>query len=235
LNVVSGAFYILTYENVRHFLQNLNVTDSRLRGLIGGGCGSLVGQTIIVPFDVISQRLMMMGQVQDGKGNPISGLTPKTTRSKAELAIQVTKEIYAKDRGIRGFYRGYTASLFTYVPSSALWWGFYHFYQEQIYGFVPSWVPQLGVQCTAAVLGGVTTTTIINPLDCIRARLQVQRLDSFNQAFWILWKEEGLHMFAKGLSARVIMSTCYSFFIVLGYETVKRISIKDEYKEQVRW
>jgi hypothetical protein len=44
---------------------------------------------------------------------------------------------------------------------------------EQIYGFVPGWVPQLGVQCTAAVLGGVTTTTIINPLDCIRARLQV--------------------------------------------------------------
>ena len=63
MNVVSGAFYILTYENVRHILQNLNVTDSRLRGLIGGGCGSLVGQTIIVPFDVISQRLMMMGQV----------------------------------------------------------------------------------------------------------------------------------------------------------------------------
>ena len=131
--------------------------------------------------------------MQDGKGNPISGLTPKTTRSRAELAMQVTKEIYANDRGIRGFYRGYTASLFTYVPSSALWWAFYHFYQgrgnfmplsglvnnfstiplEKIYGIVPSWVPQLGVQCTAAVLGGVTTTTIINPLDCIRARLQV--------------------------------------------------------------
>lgn len=31
--------------------------------------------------------------------------------------------------GIKGFYRGYWASLSAYVPNSALWWGFYHFYQ----------------------------------------------------------------------------------------------------------
>lgn len=64
LNVVSGAFYIVTYENVRHLLQSLNVADSRIRALVGGGCASLVGQTIIVPFDIISQRLMIMGQVR---------------------------------------------------------------------------------------------------------------------------------------------------------------------------
>lgn len=61
-SVVSGAFYVMTYENVRHILQVNNVTDSRLRALIGGGCASLVGQTIIVPIDVISQHLMMLGQ-----------------------------------------------------------------------------------------------------------------------------------------------------------------------------
>lgn len=37
----------------------------------------------------------------------------------------------------------------------------------------PSWFPLLGIQCTSAVLGGITTTTLINPLDIIRARLQV--------------------------------------------------------------
>lgn len=61
-SIVSGAFYVLTYENVRHLLQVNNITDSRLRALIGGGCASLVGQTIIVPIDVISQHLMLIGQ-----------------------------------------------------------------------------------------------------------------------------------------------------------------------------
>lgn len=62
-SVFSGAFYILTYENVRHVLGTVNINDSKIKALIAGGCASLVGQTIIVPFDVISQHLMMMGLV----------------------------------------------------------------------------------------------------------------------------------------------------------------------------
>lgn len=61
-SIVSGAFYVLTYENVRHILQANGIIDSRVRALIGGGCASLVGQTIIVPIDVVSQRMMMVGQ-----------------------------------------------------------------------------------------------------------------------------------------------------------------------------
>ena len=63
--IVSGVFYITTYENVRTFLQeNKIVHDSKMRALFGGGCASLIGQTIIVPFDVISQHVMVLGQVQ---------------------------------------------------------------------------------------------------------------------------------------------------------------------------
>lgn len=35
--------------------------DSRVRALVAGGAASMVGQTIIVPFDVLSQHLMMIG------------------------------------------------------------------------------------------------------------------------------------------------------------------------------
>lgn len=44
------------------------------------------------------------------------------------MALAVTRDILQRD-GVKGFYRGYMASLFTYVPSSALWWSFYHLYQ----------------------------------------------------------------------------------------------------------
>lgn len=60
LYLYSGVFYISTYEGVRHVLHQKNVSSS-LRALIAGGCASAVGQTIIVPFDVLSQHLMMMG------------------------------------------------------------------------------------------------------------------------------------------------------------------------------
>jgi len=87
----------------------------------------------------------------------------------------------------------------------------------------------------AGTLGGFTTTIITNPLDIVRARLQVQRLDSMLSAFRILWIEEGLHMFIKGLSARLVQSACFSFSIILGYETIKRVSITEEYKSYIRW
>ena len=45
-----------------------------------------------------------------------------------QIALEIIKQVYKQD-GVRGFYRGYFASICTYVPNSALWWSFYHFYQ----------------------------------------------------------------------------------------------------------
>lgn len=64
---------------------------------------------------------------------------------------------------------------------------------------------------------------------------KVQRLDSINLAFRMLWTEEHLHMFFKGLSARLVQSAVFSFSIILGYETIKRVAINDQYKHLVRW
>lgn len=58
--VISGVFYISTYEGVRHVLSS-KIENSRIKALIAGGSASIVGQTIIVPFDVLSQHLMMIG------------------------------------------------------------------------------------------------------------------------------------------------------------------------------
>lgn len=64
IQIVSGVFYVSTYEGVRHILNQDPYTaqlDSRLKALVGGGAASLVGQTIVVPFDVLSQHLMVLG------------------------------------------------------------------------------------------------------------------------------------------------------------------------------
>ncbi|CAG9768339.1 unnamed protein product [Ceutorhynchus assimilis] len=235
VQIVSGVFYISTYEGVRHVLAQKNI-DSRLRALAAGGCASLVGQTIIVPFDVMSQHLMMIGTVSK-KGNvafnPL-GINNSPDRSKLAITAELTRRIFKMD-GIKGFYRGYLASLLAYVPNSALWWGFYHFYQEELFKIIPPYVSHLLIQTVAGTLGGFTTTIITNPLDIVRARLQVQRIESMRMVFRDLWREEGLWMFSKGLSARLVQSATFSFSIILGYETIKRVSVNDEYREHIRW
>lgn len=64
IQIVSGVFYVSTYEGVRHILSQDPFTsglDSRIKALIGGGAASAVAQTIVVPFDVLSQHLMVLG------------------------------------------------------------------------------------------------------------------------------------------------------------------------------
>ncbi|XP_014232620.1 solute carrier family 25 member 44 [Trichogramma pretiosum] len=243
IQIVSGVFYVSTYEGVRHLLNNDPNTaklDSRIKALVGGGCASIVGQTIVVPFDVLSQHLMVLGirnsqgQIVDKMGmNPL-GISLEPGKTKAQISREVVRLIYQRD-GFRGFYRGYVASLCAYVPNSALWWGLYTTYQDELVKILPTWVSHLLIQSIAATLGGFTTTIITNPLDVVRARLQVQRLDSMCNAFRVLWLEEGLRMFTKGLSARLVQSACFSFSIILGYETIKRVSIHEKYKNYIRW
>lgn len=293
IQIVSGVFYVSTYEGVRHLLTDtaLGRIDSKVKALIAGGAASLVGQTIVVPFDVLSQHLMVLGINNTKHGrvymdkvsfytanislcncvlaifeisisfqmgmNPL-GLTLEPGKTRAQISAEIIKLIYQRD-GYRGFYRGYVASLCAYVPNSALWWGLYTVYQgnctlhltgrfheliiflmpvfftDELIKLLPGWFSHLCIQAMAGTLGGFTTTIITNPLDIVRARLQVQRLDNMFSAFRILWIEEGLHMFTKGLSARLVQSACFSFSIILGYETIKRVSITEEYKSYIRW
>lgn len=108
-------------------------------------------------------------------------------------------------------------------------------FTDELFKVMPSNASHLLIQCIAGSLGGFTTTIITNPLDIIRARLQVQRLNSFTRTATELWSEEKFRMFFKGLSARLVQSAAFSFSIILGYETIKRISVEDQYKHMVKW
>jgi solute carrier family 25, member 44 len=128
VQIFSGVFYISTYEAVRHIVGQ-HGGSQRTKALIGGGVASLVGQTIIVPFDVISQHAMVLGMGMQGKGevNPL-GIKFNPKVGQGRISFDIAQEILRRD-GLVGFYRGYTASLMAYVPNSAMWWAFYHLYQ----------------------------------------------------------------------------------------------------------
>lgn len=135
--LISGQCYVTTYELTRKFVADYSQSNT-VKSLVAGGSASLVAQSITVPIDVVSQHLMMqrkgekMGRFQvrgnlEGQGLIAFGQTK-----------DIIRQILQAD-GLRGFYRGYVASLLTYIPNSAVWWPFYHFYAAV--APVPSGVP----------------------------------------------------------------------------------------------
>lgn len=132
--LISGQAYITTYELVRKYVSQYS-EDNTVKSLVAGGSASLVAQSITVPIDVVSQQLMMQGQGQHLTrfrlgSNTDTGKTKKVFGQTRNIVAQ----IFAAD-GFRGFYRGYVASLLTYIPNSAVWWPFYHFYAGKQFMF----------------------------------------------------------------------------------------------------
>ncbi|XP_051757102.1 solute carrier family 25 member 44b isoform X1 [Ctenopharyngodon idella] len=233
--LISGQAYITTYELVRKYVSNYS-KDNTLKSLVAGGSASLVAQSITVPIDVISQQLMMQGQ---GEHLTRFKIKPETAlEAKHPVFFGQTRDIigqiFAAD-GIRGFYRGYVASLLTYIPNSAVWWPFYHFYAEQLSKMAPSDCPHLVLQAMAGPLAAATASTVTNPMDVIRARVQVEGRTSITETFNQLIREEGFWGMTKGLSARIISSTPTAIVMVVGYETLKKLSLRPELVDSRHW
>ncbi|XP_070547225.1 solute carrier family 25 member 44-like [Ptychodera flava] len=222
--VFSGQCYITTYELMRTRFKHMSNTT---RSFIAGGTASLVAQTITVPCDVVSQLLMMQGQTQGSARITADGSALKRTSG-------VIRTIWVKE-GMAGFYRGYLASLMSFIPNSALWWPFYHFYWQKMAAVTPDGVPLIMIQAVASPLAGMTSATLTNPMDIVRTRLQVTGGNSIITTFVTLMKEEGAKGLTKGLTARYLSAAPASFLLCLSYELLKRISLKGELIETRQW
>lgn len=232
--LISGQAYITTYELIRKYVSNFT-NDNTIKSLVAGGSASLVAQTITVPIDVVSQQLMMQGQ---GEHLTRFRIRPRMEGGKPKMMFGQTRDIIAQifaADGFRGFYRGYVASLLTYIPNSAVWWPFYHFYAEQLSKMAPSDCPHLILQAMAGPLAAATASTVTNPMDVVRARVQVEGRTSVLETLKLLIAEEGFWGMTKGLSARIISSTPTAIVMVVGYETLKKLSLRPELVDSRHW
>ncbi|XP_040267854.1 solute carrier family 25 member 44 [Bufo bufo] len=230
--LISGQCYVTTYELTRKYVSRYSSSNT-VKSLVAGGSASLVAQSITVPIDVISQHLMMQRV-----GRSMGRFRVQVSEQKQTVMFGQTKDIILqifKADGLKGFYRGYVASLLTYIPNSAVWWPFYHFYAEQLSSLSPKDCPHLLLQAISGPLAAATASTITNPMDVIRARVQVEGKTSIISTFRQLMVEEGPWGLTKGLSARIISSTPSTIVIVIGYETLKKLSLRPELVDSRHW
>uniref|UniRef100_H0XZC5 Solute carrier family 25 member 44 n=1 Tax=Otolemur garnettii TaxID=30611 RepID=H0XZC5_OTOGA len=125
--LISGQCYVITYELTQKFVADYSQSNT-VKSLVAGGSASLVAQSITLPIDVISEHLMTQR-----KGEKLGRFHVGNPEGQSVVAFGQTKDIIKqilRADGLRGFYRGYVASLLSYIPNRAVWWPFYHFYTE---------------------------------------------------------------------------------------------------------
>jgi len=240
--VIAGAIparvlYLGTLEaaksSIGKIIEGLGVSSEAaaagMTSFLAGGVASLSSQAVVVPVDVVSQRLMVSNK---------DGYRPN--------GIQEVKNLL-KQEGPRGLYRGFTISLLTYVPSSAVWWSAYAAYKQLIWEqFVaskednnrgPSDEVVVGIseiftlQTVSALCAGLTSGFVTNPLDVVKTRLQTREVKSgvvpnMTSIVKELYSEGGWRNFYRGVVPRMINVALWGTAMVSVYEFLKRISVK---------
>lgn len=163
----SGQLYITVYELTRSYLSGYS---TGVKSFVGGLMGSLVAQTVTVPVDIVSQHLMVQGQV--GSAN----IEDVKKRAKLKGAFTLTRDI-VRNEGFLGLYRGYAVSLMTYAPGSAIWWSSYMVISDAaLHNSTLEYLPRPFLFVASGMCAGVVSSTSTNVMDLVRTRLQVHTL-----------------------------------------------------------
>ncbi|KAE9590314.1 putative mitochondrial carrier protein [Lupinus albus] len=197
-------------------------SQAALANGVAGMTSSLFAQSVFVPIDVVSQKLMVQGY---------SGHTQYSG------GLDVARKVIKSD-GIRGLYRGFGLSVMTYSPSSAVWWASYGSSQRFIWRYLgngkegtPSVQNIMLVQAGGGIIAGATASCITTPLDTIKTRLQVmghEKRSSVKKVVKDLINEDGWKGLYRGLGPRFFSMSAWGTSMILAYEYLKRLCAKDE-------
>lgn len=215
-------------------------TAATVANAAAGLSAAVAAQLVWTPVDVISQRLMVQGNV------------PSESSSNYRGGIDAFQKILRSD-GIRGLYRGFGMSILTYAPSNAVWWASYSVAQRLVWdglgcyyycrkenvgckgsvGFRPDSKTVVAVQGLSAAMAGGMSALITMPLDTIKTRLQVldgedngRRLPTVGQTVRKLVREGGWRACYRGLGPRWASMSISATTMITTYEFLKRLSAK---------
>lgn len=231
--IPTHLLYVTTLDYLRYqisknstWLAGDSVYTQAIRSSLAASAASVVSLAVVVPFDVISQQLMIQdGVVQKQRFNG----TLSTIRG------------IVRQEGYRGFYRGLSATMLVFVPNSGIWWLTYSLckgsanealdYIHSVYNWEKniSLSKDILVEVFSGCFAGIMGVLITNPVDVAKTRIQVLHptQPGAQKLFHVmkqLYHEGGLKAFSRGLSPRLFNAVQVSIGLVVVYEQVKRLS-----------
>jgi len=209
-------------------IQSLLPLVTPVAGGVAGGLAAVSSQLIVVPMDVLSQKLMVMEDSVYKK----EGSTVKVARS------------IIKTEGWRGLYRGFGLSLFTSLPAGSIWWATYAGCKDilSVYGdsdvgiqndtirSIPLLARQGMIQVASAFSAAVAASVLTQPLDTIKTRIQVGKTGGTKASTSLITAVKNLPStpgLYKGLLPRIAHMGIWGSVLSAAYEVLKLVSRKD--------
>ena len=221
--------------------RRLPIPDKRKEGapwghLIAGGISGIVSRTVSSPLNVIAIRIAATSEATIAAANAAAG-TVCATSAAAGAQMTITNgatahafqtlgsgftSIRAKE-GFRGFFKGNMASSIASVPGKAIDFFAYDFYKKLLTKGGDR-DPENWERFAAGALAGMTSDTIMYPLDVISTRISLNRTrDARNSLMQMVnvVKETGLRGCYAGWSAAMIGVIPYAGISFGAYDTFK--------------
>ncbi|CAO2834019.1 unnamed protein product [Amaranthus hypochondriacus] len=220
----SSALYFATCEFGKSILSKFDDYPTLLIPPTAGLMGNIVSSAIMVPKELITQRMQAGAQGR---------------------SWEVLVKILEKD-GVLGLYAGYSATLLRNVPSGVLSFSSFEWLKAAVlsHSNKEKMTPLESVCCGA--LAGVISASLTTPLDVIKTRLMTQvpgdgvnkvaaaTLSGVSTIVKQIMRDEGWIGFSRGMGPRVVHSAGFSAIGYFAFETA-RLAIMEQYvkhKEQ---
>ncbi|KAG7551975.1 Mitochondrial substrate/solute carrier [Arabidopsis thaliana x Arabidopsis arenosa] len=230
----------ITKSSVGQATVRLGLSDTTALAVANGAAGltsAVAAQVVWTPIDVVSQRLMVQGDLSLSKHLP--GVM---NSCRYRNGFDAFRKILYTD-GPRGFYRGFGISILTYAPSNAVWWASYSLAQKSIwsrYKHSQDHKKDAGgsvvVQALSAATASGCSALVTMPVHTIKTRLQVldteengrRRAMTVMQSVKSLMKEGGFGACYRGLGPRWVSMSMSATTMITTYEFLKRLATKKQ-------
>lgn len=208
----SNVVYLTTMEASRETLQPL-ILSSKLKlspegvELIQAGLSSFLANFVslipYVPAEVVSSRVIV---------------------SPTKVSMFGMCRIIYQEKGLRGFYKGFNASLALWVTSSSQWWWMYGVSRRIGMQTELGKSHPLAVEASCGCLAGMSAVAVSYPIDTIKTRImasQAETIPSFRQVFTSLVRRDGFRALYRGLPASLSQAALGSTIFATCYESIK--------------
>ncbi|XP_074890695.1 solute carrier family 25 member 36-like isoform X2 [Buteo buteo] len=214
----SRAIYFATYSGVKERLNAVLVPESKKVHMLSAACAGITSATLTNPIWLVKTRMQLEARV---KGEMASN------------AVQCAMRVY-RTEGLRGFYRGITAS-YAGVSETIIHFVIYEALKQQLRNSHRSLSPPLTLSPNshdffglmgAAAVSKTCASCIAYPHEVIRTRLREEgsRYRSFIQTLQLVVHEEGPLALYRGLLAHLIRQIPNTAIMMATYELIVHLA-----------
>lgn len=223
LSIVYGFTQFWTYEELNNEMRNTEVFHSHpvVRTFMAGAVAGSLSTCLITPIDVIRTRLIAQDNT-NGYKHSFQGL-----------------RVILRNDGVRGLYRGLMPAIIQIAPLTGSNFTFYEsfcrLFQQALDVDDRTELPSY-VLLVCGGLAGLSSKTLVYPLDLVKKRMQIQGFSKHRRTFGQHFecngmihclrqtiRHEGLRGIYKGFVPSILKAAFTTSFQFSIYEQIKRV------------